>query len=125
MCKNTATKRSPVFLAETLVWVVISSPCAFSARGSYETTCALPLFSAFFPFSPFPAPSLRFRFAPIDAGYSHTWPSQIPERNPGPTARAPPPSPARHARARCALRVRADLRRDLDLGARYHGHVPG
>jgi len=52
MCKNTATKRSPVFLAETLVWVVISSPCAFSARGSYETTCALPLFSAFFFRSP-------------------------------------------------------------------------
>lgn len=54
--------------------------------------------------------------------YIHT---QLPERDPRTAAGAHPPRSARHARPRRALRRRADLRRDLDLDARHHGHVPG
>jgi hypothetical protein len=51
--------------------------------------------------------------------------TQLPKRGPRTAACAPPPRSARHAHPPRALRHRADLRRDLDLDARHHGHVPG
>ena len=116
--KNTATRRSPTFSGETLIWDVTSSPHAFSAQAYCVTTCTSP--HVFFPFSllslaPFP---------PIYPANSRTN-TQLPERNPRTAPSGPAPRPARHARPRRALRRRPDLRRDLDLVARHYGHVPG
>jgi Phospholipid methyltransferase len=73
MCKNTAKRRSPAFLAETLVWVVTSSPCVFSARGFCEITCALSFSTFAFFFFVLPLSRLRlFGSAPIDANAAHT-----------------------------------------------------
>ena len=56
---------------------------------------------------------------------THAIHTQLPKRDPRTAAGAHPPRPARYARPRRAFRHRADLRRDLDLDARHHGHVPG
>jgi len=57
--KNTTTRQSPALSVETLIWVVTSSPYAFSVREYYGITCALtPRFSFLSP--PFSS-SIRVR----------------------------------------------------------------
>ena len=58
--KNTATRQSLAFWGAMRIWVVISSPHAFSARGYCVTTCTSPhvFFRFSSPLSPFP-PSIQ------------------------------------------------------------------
>ena len=61
---------------------------------------------------------------PVIPGHSFV-PPQILDRTPRAAPCAYSARPARHPPAGRALRPRADIRRDLDLGSWHHGDIPG
>ncbi len=119
--KNTATRQSLAFLVAMVIWVVTSSPCAFLVRGYCVTTCTSPAF--FSVLSPSFPLSIHPFFLTIGDSPIHI-PTQLPKRNPRTAACTPPPHSTRYARSRRTLRHRTNLRRDLDMVARYHRHIP-